>query len=132
MKEVVYELAGLAGNDHRHLGRARLYEERARQARARAYRQVFAAVLRGVVALGEALRRRRVEAAAIRELRMLDDRLLRDMGISRADIRGVVKGMVRRSGPETTTAGATLAVVPRRTPKPTPTAEATRPLRDAA
>lgn len=45
------------------------------------------------------LRKRRLRRAIIRDLSALDDRLLRDIGIERRDIRAVAEGVSRTAQP---------------------------------
>ena len=74
---------------------------RARAARAEAFSWVFSGIWRGIKAvfhgfavLGEKYRRQRLLNATIRELSRMDDHLLRDLGMSRGDIRTVAAGLV--------------------------------------
>jgi uncharacterized protein YjiS (DUF1127 family) len=82
--------------------RARIIR-RAEAARAQALREIAGAVLRplrtaaraAVAAAGKGWRayiRRRERSAAVRELRALDDRTLKDIGINRSEIEWVVEG----------------------------------------
>lgn len=57
----------------------------------------------GLRAVYRAQRRRRQRRAAIRDLRTLDDRILRDIGMTRGDIPEVVDGLLSRR-PEARTA----------------------------
>ncbi len=47
----------------------------------------------------QSLRKRRLRRAIIRDLSALDDRLLRDIGIERRDIRAVAEGVSRTAQP---------------------------------
>lgn len=113
MKDVVLEISGLGNADFRHRRQildARLHEKqmrvierRARKARVEAYRQVFGGLSRGIRRLSRSLgsladrySRWRQEQIATREIEALDDRLLRDIGIQRSDIRTVVQGLAAR------------------------------------
>lgn len=63
---------------------------------------LFRGVLRGFARLGAGLARSHREAAAMRQLRALDDRLLADIGISRGRIPEVVAGLEARTSAEKT------------------------------
>ena len=74
---------------------------RARAARTEAFRWVFSGIWRGIKAvfhgfavLGEKYRRQRLLNATIRDLSRMDNHLLRDLGMSRGDIRTVAEGLV--------------------------------------
>lgn len=111
MKDVILEISGLGNRDHRYERQMRVYEQRARKARAEAYALVFGAVGRGIVSavrgtvsairgVARGIHRRHVEKAAVRELSALDDRLLRDIGLERGDIRTVASTLAARNAQE--------------------------------
>lgn len=66
------------------------YEQLARQLRADAFHDAFAAVGRGAVALVREIRRWQRKRAAIRELESLSDHILKDIGVVRGQIRTLV------------------------------------------
>jgi uncharacterized protein YjiS (DUF1127 family) len=79
----------VAGGDER-------FHQARRYVRSQAFRTVFGGAARAVGnAAAQAIasvRRARIEQAAYRELAALDDRMLRDIGITRGEIRQVVRG----------------------------------------
>jgi uncharacterized protein YjiS (DUF1127 family) len=110
MKNVILEISGLGNADYRHRRQTgiarrhdeqmRVMEKRARRARAEAYRQVFGGLGRGIArafqsigTLADHFSRWRREGITIRELQALDDRLLRDIGLERSNIRRMVWGL---------------------------------------
>lgn len=101
MKDVILEISGLGNRDHRYEQQMRVYEQRARKARAEAHALVFGALGRGIVSairgVARGIHRRHVEKAAVRELSALDDRLLRDIGLERGDIRTVASTLAARN-----------------------------------
>ncbi len=90
-------------HDMIHTVRARRLQARTIGAGARGLAARVAAA--GRVVLG-ALRRARAEREAIRQLRALDDRLLRDIGIERGRIPEVVRAMSRAGARPVTPHGA--------------------------
>lgn len=129
MKEVILEISGLGNTDRRHQRHTRTidryerqmrtYEKRARKARAEAYAQVFAWLGRGIASafrslgpLAERISRWRREQIAIRELNALDDRLLKDIGLERSDIRVMASGLAARGATKQTSTPAQAAPEP--------------------
>jgi uncharacterized protein YjiS (DUF1127 family) len=76
------------------------YQARGRQVQARTMAAGLAGLVRGAVRLVEkfsgAYRRSRAEAEAIHQLNAMDNRLLQDIGIRRADIPAAVAGLMKR------------------------------------
>ena len=91
MKEVVLELSGLSAPDLRLHRRMPRIEARMRSERARVFRSVFRALGRAVAAPFRAIQRWNTEAKALGEVARLDDRMLRDIGLERADLRAAVR-----------------------------------------
>jgi len=89
-----------SSNAIRHERQMRAYEARARIARAEAHAAAFRSLGRAVSNLAGGLagriRRARLERATVRKLSALDDRMLRDIGLTRADVRDVSATLAAR------------------------------------
>jgi len=87
----------------------------ARTLRQQAVRDLAAEISRGIKNLFTKINAWRLEKKALAELMNLDDAMLRDIGLSRADIPAAVIGKVRRTGGPSNenTAGSALRLVPR-------------------
>lgn len=87
----------------------------ARTLRRQAVRDLAAEISRGAKTLITKINAWRLEKKAIAELMNLDDAMLRDIGLSRADIPAAISGKVRRTaGPSNeNAAGSVLRLLPR-------------------
>lgn len=100
------------------------YQQLGRRLQARAVAEGLSKLFRGTVRAfvkpAAALGRARREAAAIRDLRRLDDRLLADIGITRGQIPAVVAGLEARGAVDTPVRPAVVARVSQATRVPEP------------
>lgn len=78
-------------------------------ARAAAFHAAAQPLRTGLSAVAEALRRWSQERQAVQELSALDDRILKDIGLERRDIRGVARSFARGDLAKATAAEAALA-----------------------
>ena len=94
---------GLVPGTNISLSEFQRYQLRGRQLQARAMAKVLIGLGKAVAwpfaKLAGAYRRSRVRAAAMRQLKAMDDHLLRDIGIRREDIPAAVAGLMSRPAP---------------------------------
>jgi len=89
MQPVILEITGLRHDAKHHDQQRRAYAARARAARARAVRSTAAGFVRGLATLRDHYRRWRAARHTVAALAALEDRLLDDIGLTRAGIAQV-------------------------------------------